>query len=367
MQLRAASRVILKDGGWDAAFGASLVAAVLAVIVLIVVVSQRFTDSPPKAEAGPANAPSSRAETIGPTSPAGAVDSTPATFTATATPSRAAESSIRTEPGNRSGVATSPVASFGRSLTLIEDDDLREAIAGALGDKAEHFSVVVVRPSDGHAALVDPDRTFYAASLFKLAVLYEAGLRLSRGTLGLDDRLYLSEEDMAEDLGTLQYVSLDEEGTLALGDALEAMVTFSDNSIAVALLHVFGGGNIDATLRGLGVQATSVNTVDLPTTAREMARIMDAILAGEGLDPPTHELLLGMLSRQQTRDGIPHGLPDGVGSGNKTGTWDGVTHDVAWVDAPSGAYVIAILSDTARDWKTISDASAAVYRSLAGP
>ena len=367
MQLKAASRMIFKDGGWDAAFGASLVAAVLAATVLVVVVSQRFTDSPAKAEAGVPNAPSSPAETIGSSSTAGAAASPSATSTSTATPTRASESFIRTEPDNRTGVAAPPVTSFGRSLTLIEDEDLRDAIADALGDNAEHFSVVVVRPSDGRAALLDPDRTFYAASLFKLAVLYEAGLRLSRGTLGLADRLYLSEDDIAEDLGTLQYVTLDEEGTVALGDALEAMVTFSDNSIAVALLHVFGGGNIDATLRGLGVQATSVNTVDLPTTAREMARVMDAILAGEGLDPATHALLLGMLSRQQIRDGIPHGLPEGVGSGNKTGTWDGATHDVAWVDAPSGAYVIAILSDTARDWRTISDVSAAVYASLAGP
>jgi beta-lactamase class A len=59
----------------------------------------------------------------------------------------------------------------------------------------------VVRPSDGRAAIVDGDRVFYAASLFKLAVLYEAGLRLSRGELRLDDVLEISEEDLAQDPG----------------------------------------------------------------------------------------------------------------------------------------------------------------------
>lgn len=348
MQLRAASRAIFRNGGWDAAFGAAFLAALLGALVVVVVITERATDSPVQADT------TAQAE--------GA--SVPTSFPAATQRSGA---SIQSQPGpTRAAATAAPVTTFGRSLTLIEDTVLRESITGALGDKAERFSAVVVRQSDGRAALIDPDRVFYAASLFKLALLYEAGLRLSGGQLRLDDRLFLSDEDTTQDLGTLQYVTLDDERSLLVGDALEAMVTLSDNSIAVALLHVFTGGSIDANLRGLGIENTSVNTVDLPTTARDMARIMDAILAGEGLDPSTHGILLGMLSRQQTRDGIPHGLPAEVASGNKTGTWEAATHDVAWVNAPSGAYVIAVLSDTARDWATIAAVSAAVYETLEG-
>ena len=348
MRLRAATKALSRNGGWDAAFGVALLAAVLGALVLVVVVQQRVTDSPVQADS-PANP---------------APTTTAPTFSAATQRSNA---SIQPQPTPRVSATAAPVATFGRSLTLIEDATLRDRISQSLGEEAEHFSVVVVRQSDGRAALIEADRIFYAASLFKLAILYEAGLRLSQGTLGLDDRLFLSEEDIAQDLGTLQYVSLDEERSLPVSEALEAMVTLSDNSIAVALLHVFTGNSIDTTLRGLGIANTSVNTVELPATARDMARIMDAILAGEGLDPAAHALLLGMLSRQQTRDGIPQGLPDGVASGNKTGTWDGATHDVAWVDAPSGAYVIAILSDTARDWAAIVGVSAAVYEALESP
>jgi hypothetical protein len=107
-----------------------------------------------------------------------------------------------------------------------------------------------------------------------------------------------------------------------------------------------------------------VNTTELPTTARDMARIMDAIVAGEGLDPATHELLIGMLARQTIRSGIPRPAGD-VTSGNKTGTWDEITHDVAYVEAETGTYVIAVLSATNRDWDAIAAVSEAVYQVMA--
>ncbi|MCI0545345.1 MAG: class A beta-lactamase-related serine hydrolase, partial [Actinobacteria bacterium] len=103
---------------------------------------------------------------------------------------------------------------------------------------------------------------------------------------------------------------------------------------------------------------------ELPTTARDVARIMDAIVAGEGLDPATQELLMQMLARQTVRSGIPRGLPKGVESGNKTGTWEDITHDVAYVQADTGVYVIAVLTATDRDWDVIRDVSKAVFDAM---
>ncbi len=345
MQLRAATRIPFKNGGWNAAFFLALCAAVLSVAVFVTVL---FRASDPVESAPPP--PGTETLDTTTTEP----DETPAT----AAPSRT--------PTPRLPVVTvAPVQPFGRSMVLVEDGELREAIEAALGDRKDDYSVVVVRPSDGRAALVDSDRVFYAASLFKLAVLYEAGLRLSRGELTLDEHLEISEEDLAQDLGTMEYQERDDDGNLTIRNALEAMVTVSDNSTAVGLLHLFGSGAIDETLRGLGIEATSVSTMELPTTARDMARIMDAIVAGEGLDPATHELLMGMLARQTLRSGIPDGVPDGVAVGNKTGRWTDITHDVAYVEAATGTYVIAVLSATERDWEGVATVSEAVYEAMA--
>jgi len=56
-------------------------------------------------------------------------------------------------------------------------------------------------------------------------------------------------------------------------------------------------------------------------------------------------LLLG----QTIRAGIPATLGDetraGLAIGNKTGTWPGITIDVAFVESPAGTYVLAVMAE----------------------
>jgi hypothetical protein len=205
MQLRAAFGTS-RSGGWKVAFMLSLCAAAGAALVLVLVLLGAFDDPPP-----PAEAYDDVAQADGTTIPAPTASPTPsATAARTPTPTRTP----------RPARTVTPVQPFGRSVTLVEDPGLAHAIEDALGDEAEHFSVVVVRTSDGKAAFIDADREFYAASLFKLAVLYEAGLRLSRGEILLDDPLHLSEEELAEDLGTAEDLELDEEGNFRCTEAM---------------------------------------------------------------------------------------------------------------------------------------------------
>lgn len=250
------------------------------------------------------------------------------------------------------------------SLVAQNDPALQRVIEDAIGADAGHLSVVVRRLGDGRTASVDGDRVFYAASTFKLAILYEAQRQRSLGLLDLDDELTLSEEDVGEDLGTLGAVPFEAGGGVTVRNALRAMITVSDNSSAVALLHHLGGGIVDGTLRRLGLSATSVNTTDLPTTANDMALLMEAIATGRGVSADAREEMRALLLDQRTRFGIPQGVPSGVPIGNKTGTWEGATHDVAFVDAPGGAYVIAILSDRGWEWSPLARVSKAVFQAM---
>jgi beta-lactamase class A len=214
------------------------------------------------------------------------------------------------------------------------------------------------------AAAINADREFYAASTFKLAVLYEVERRRSEGLVHGSDDLQLTDADLSEDLGTISEAPVAPDGKLPISAALRAMVTLSDNSTAVALMHLVGPSNIDETLKALGLQHTSVNTEKLPTTAADMALLMEAIVEGKGMSDEAkadmHDLLLG----QKTRTGIPAGLPPTVQVGNKTGTWEGITHDIAFVEAPGGTYVIAVLSDRGWSWDPIARVSKAVYETF---
>jgi beta-lactamase class A len=253
------------------------------------------------------------------------------------------------------------------SAAFSQDPKVGEAIRSVIGEDASGFGVVVKRLGDGRGASVNDDQLFYAASTFKLAILYEAERRISEGSLQLTDALQLTDEDLKEDLGTIDEVHRSADGTISIGDALQAMVTISDNSTAVALLHLLGGAQLDATMNSLGMLHTDFNTEELPTTAGDMVILMEAIYDGRGLTPEAQQHARALLLQQDTRDGIPQGVPKGVAVGNKTGNWEGATHDVAFVEAPSGTYVIAVLTSGSWVWTPIQDISATVYAALSTP
>lgn len=95
-----------------------------------------------------------------------------------------------------------------------------------------------------------------------------------------------------------------------------------------------------------------------------MALLMEVIVRGEGLTLAAHERMLTLLAGQRTRSGIPAGISGEARTGNKTGTWEGATHDVAFVEAASGTYVIAVLTDGSWTWDIIARVSAIVYEQM---
>lgn len=248
------------------------------------------------------------------------------------------------------------------------DAALADAILGALARHPERASVAVVNLDDGRWAAYDADRVQYAASTFKLAVLYEVERRVSTGEMTYDDRVLLDEEAVGEDLGTLERVPVAEDGTVSVAEALDAMVTLSDNATAVALLRHVGPGAVDETLRDIGLTTMSVNTKDLPATAADLALLMRAIVTGEGVGDAPREHMRDLLLGQTIRSGIPAALVaesrTGLAVGNKTGTWPDTTNDVAFVESDAGTYVIAVTAEGDWNWALVSDVSRAVYDTM---
>jgi beta-lactamase class C len=234
----------------------------------------------------------------------------------------------------------------GRSVAIGSEELLAAIVVGA-GEGADHVSVSVRRISDGRTASLNGDFQWYAASLFKLAVLYEVERQIFEGNLTYDQQVTIAEEDYAEDLGTVGHLDIDDDGTIAVEDLLRPMIEISDNVSAVALLHLVGSSQVDATLRSLGIETMTVNRVELWTTSDDVSRLVEAIYMAEGLGATERDHMRNLLRAQTIRGGIPGALgaeiAEGLSVGNKTGTWDGAQHDVAFIEAQNGTYVIAIL------------------------
>ena len=241
------------------------------------------------------------------------------------------------------------------------DRELEQLVRDVLGDERGRYGVVVKDLQHGTGAALNPDKVFYAASLFKLAVMVEAYRQHEAGRLRLDALLPVTAADAAEDLGTLDLLDIAVGDRLTVGELVELMVTVSDNTASVMLRNALGRQQIDRTMRALGLRATSVATPALPTTAADMAVLLEAITTGRAVSPRASRAMEQLLRQQRVRDRIPAGLPAGVAVGNKTGNWEHATHDVAIVYAPAGTYLLVVLSDHPHDGSVITELSRQVY------
>lgn len=239
--------------------------------------------------------------------------------------------------------------------------------AGASGAPARAAEVLIARRLDAALAgfsgtasvsLIDlrtgstyeraADRIVPAASLYKLGVMVEAYRRAAEGTLSFDDPLTVTDEDLTDDgyytaAGTV----------LTVRDAVEKMITLSDNSPAHALVRLLDAHEINYTMTDLGFPGTRINTA-LPeeertaafntTTARDMGRLFLLLGEGELLAPAPSQQMLAVLRRQRINDRLPAGLPAGATIAHKTGDLPGVSHDAGLLTGPMGSRVVVMLT-----------------------
>lgn len=246
------------------------------------------------------------------------------------------------------------------------DPDLLAVILEALARVEGEHSVVVYHLSRGSFAAVNDDHVYYGASLFKMALLLRAYQLRDAGQLDFEELLEVTEEYAAYDLGTLEYLEIEEGDMISVADAVKAMIVISDTPSAVLLQDKIGCPRADEALRNLGIENTRTCHRSLPATARDMALLMLAIAAGDGVSEESRLEMLSLLQQEGFRSGVPAGLPPGVVVAHKTGSFSGATHDVALVWGGSGPYIIAVLTDRSFDWQPIADVSRAVWQYFEG-
>jgi len=194
----------------------------------------------------------------------------------------------------------------------------------------------------------DADRVFPAASLYKLGVMVEAYRAAAAGQLSLDTTtVTIGPEDLTDD----GYYT-PEGVTLTIREAVERMITISDNSPAIALVGLLGTPTIDATVASLGLTDTRLNfyrttdrTADYNTTsARDLTRLFVGLIKGDVISPAASAEMLGVLDRQRVNDRLSLGFPPGTRFSHKTGDLGGVMHDAGIVWTASGPRVLVALT-----------------------
>jgi beta-lactamase class A len=247
-----------------------------------------------------------------------------------------------------------------------EDGGLKAAIEATLAGREGSYSVVVHNLASGRYAAVNEGKVYYAASLFKLELLLEAYRQRDARELDFTELLTVEKKYVEYDLKTLEALGILENDQVSMQDAMRAMAIASDTPTAVLVQDTLNAARVDQTLASLGLTDTKNANRALPTTARDMARLLTAIAAGEaGVSEASRAEMLSLLQQEWFDDGIPAGVPGGTPVAHKTGSYSDATHDVALVWGPAGPYVIAVLTDRSYDWTAIREISRAVWEYFA--
>src|SRR5919201_3988272 len=186
----------------------------------------------------------------------------------------------------------------------------------------------------------DADASVITASLYKLGVLVEVERRVDAGSMRYSNSITIEPEDVTED-GSYELVGT----TLSLDDALEQMITISDNGAAHALERIVGARQINDTLAALHIQPFRLAEdadEDNVASPRAIATLFTLLAQRRLISQAASDRMLKRLERQKINDRLPAALPAGTVVAHKTGNIGFATHDAGIIYGKAGEPMVVV-------------------------
>ncbi len=245
----------------------------------------------------------------------------------------------------------SPIQAVALATEKLTQNPLSDLTEKYLINDNETYGVFIKNLKTGETYGYNEDVTFQTASLYKLWVMGEAFEKISEGSLNssgtvsgnLDDfdkKLLQTSNNENEDAQ-----QKDRQISFEVSGAIEKMITVSDNYAALSLVSKLGDKSIKNFLGEYGFIGSEFGHP--PTSnAGDIGLFFDKLYHGQIVSPDYSLTMMDILKRQKINDRIPKYLPEGVLVGHKTGELDEYKNDAGIVYAPSGDYIIVVLSKT---------------------
>lgn len=231
---------------------------------------------------------------------------------------------------------------------LIEE---AEASGGAVG--------VAIDSTSGWKFQHRGDRCFRAASTVKIPIMIEIFRRVDHGEIALTDRYVVERHDHSVGSGVLH--ELHAGLAVTIQDLLYLMMSISDNTATNILIDMAGMENVNATMRELGMEQSTLGRKmqgkpaegeqrENWATAAEYASLVGKLLGNQVASPDACAQMLAILEKQQNTRRIGRYMPQhGLRWGSKTGSIQGVTNDVGFATSEAGMVIISVFCEDLPD------------------
>ncbi len=208
------------------------------------------------------------------------------------------------------------------------------------------YGIYIKNLKTGEAFSYNGNQKFPTASLYKLWAMVAAFEKIEEGKLKENEVL---EEEIAVLNEKFEIASEEAELTEGVAkktvkEAIEKMITISDNYSAYLLISRIGISSLNNFLKEYGLSDSKTGSPP-QTTAKDTALFFEKLYNKEFINEKYSDEMLALLKLQTLNDRIPKFLPENTQVAHKTGELEGVKHDVGIVFGKNQDYIIVILSE----------------------
>jgi beta-lactamase class A len=233
---------------------------------------------------------------------------------------------------------------------------IEETIKGFGGD----IGIYIKNLKTGKTVAVNADTVFPTASMVKIPILVGVMDKMNKGELDYHQILTYKDSLLYEGVDILGSFKADEK--IELGKVMMLMLTMSDNTASLWLQSLAGKGDrINGLLDSLGFKTTRVNSRTTgreearklygwgQTSPREMATLVEKIVAGEVVSPQKSARMLRLLGRNFWDENAVSQIPPDVFVASKNGAVDGSRSEVLFVNGRGARYIFCVCTKNNRD------------------
>lgn len=233
---------------------------------------------------------------------------------------------------------------------------LARGFGGEVGVYVRHLGT-------GASAALQADELFPTASMIKVPIMLAVYDQVERGMLDLNAELPYPDTlryQYVEHTDVVGYMDPGE--LLPLSELVFLMLSVSDNVASLWLQALVGGGVVvNEWLAAHGFVATRVNSRTPgrdsarasygwgQTSPREIAELLVLIREGRAVSPRASEAMYRMLTKSYWQEQALSQLPPTVQAASKQGFVDRSRSEVLLVNAPTGDYILAVITKDQKD------------------
>lgn len=240
------------------------------------------------------------------------------------------------------------------------EKDLEKIVKDKLINKDEKYGIFIKDLKNGNTYSYNSNDLFESASLYKLWVMAAAFQKINDGVLNENETLSAPIIKLDEILTeTTPTPIISEESTpipsstpeepkfitMTAKDAIEKMITISDNYAAILIASRSGSLSVTNFLKEYDFINSNFRQPP-KTTAGDLGKYFEKLYGGEIVSADYSEEMIEILKKQTINDRIPKYLPKGIAVAHKTGELKEYKHDGGIVFTKKGDYVIIVLSKT---------------------